>query len=57
MEARKIVLMASGPGKRKIVEAAIMDKPSADIPATFLQFHTDITYCLDTNAAPDCLVL
>ncbi len=51
MKAKKIILMAWGDGKsdiiRKTVEGPILDQ----VPATFLQEHTNTLFVLDTAAA------
>jgi len=55
MEAKQIVLMASGASKAEIVRAALQEKPTAEIPATYLQFHPNLRYFLDEAAASLCL--
>ena len=51
MKAKKIILMAWGDGKsdiiRKTVEGPILDQ----VPATFLQEHTNVLFVLDDAAA------
>lgn len=51
MEARKIVLMASGKNKISIVKKLIDAKHiSTDIPATFLLLHPNVTFILTEEA-------
>jgi glucosamine-6-phosphate deaminase len=44
LEAKKIVLLATGEGKREAVVRAVKGPVSDDCPASFLQEHTDVTF-------------
>lgn len=43
MQAKKILLIADGPGKREILEKALFGPISAQVPASILQLHPDLT--------------
>lgn len=43
MQARKILLIADGPGKRNALHRALYGPISAEIPASILQLHPDLT--------------
>jgi len=49
--ARKIILMAWGEGKARIVQRAIEGDMDDSVPATYLQHHPDTTFILDQAAA------
>ncbi|MGC6426497.1 MAG: glucosamine-6-phosphate deaminase [Akkermansiaceae bacterium] len=51
LDARRIVLMARGEGKREIVARAMNETVSSDLPATFLQDHSNAAWYLDGAAA------
>jgi glucosamine-6-phosphate deaminase len=51
LEARKIVLLATGKNKAEAVAQAIKDKVSTQVPASFLQNHPDCTFIVDKEAA------
>lgn len=51
LEARRIVLLAWGPAKAKIVKAAIRGPVTDSVSASFLQQHADATFYLDRDAA------
>ena len=51
LDARKIVLMATGRVKASAVAAAIEGPVSAICPASSLQFHGDVTFIVDEEAA------
>lgn len=53
LEARQIYLLAWGQSKAQIVASAIRTTPTATIPATFLQQHGSVRFCVDTEAAAD----
>lgn len=53
LEARRIILMAWGAGKREIVAEAMSGDVSADVPATFLQDRLNTAWYLDGAAAGD----
>ncbi len=51
LEAKRIVVLASGTAKAAIVREAIEGPPSADVPASWLQMHADVHWVLDAPAA------
>jgi glucosamine-6-phosphate deaminase len=51
MEARALLVLASGAHKASIVARVIDGGASADVPATWLREHTDVTWLLDEAAA------
>lgn len=50
LEARRILLQASGEAKAPAVRAAIEGPQSIDLPASALQLHSDTTFYLDPGA-------
>jgi glucosamine-6-phosphate deaminase len=53
MAARKIILLAWGEGKSKILKAAVEDSINDTVPATFLQKHPNTTIVVDEAAAAE----
>ena len=51
MYAKKIVLIASGKEKAKVIHKMIKGKVSKSLPASILQLHPDCTVIIDENAA------
>ena len=51
MHTRKIILVAKGAHKAKIIEKAILGPVTTDIPASVLQLHPDCEFLLDSAAA------
>lgn len=51
MKAKKILLIASGEEKAKIVKKAFTGPVRPQVPASILQFHPDVTIVLDEAAA------
>jgi glucosamine-6-phosphate deaminase len=51
LEARAILVIAHGPHKARIVRAAIEGPVTAEVPASWLRGHGDVTWLLDTAAA------
>lgn len=51
MQAKKILLIASGEGKADAVEAMMNGKITTDCPASMLQMHRDVTIIVDEAAA------
>ena len=49
--AKRIVLLAWGVNKSKVIKKTIEGEISADIPATYLQEHGNTTFILDEEAA------
>ena len=52
-KAKRIILMAWGEGKAKIIREAVEGVISDSVPATYLQQHPNVTYVLDGAAAAD----
>ena len=51
IDAKRIIIMAWGEGKAPIVREAVEGEISVQIPATFLQNHTNASFILDRAAA------
>ncbi len=51
LEAKRILLLATGTGKRDAVKLAVEGKVDEDCPASFLQQHDDVTFVIDDAAA------
>jgi glucosamine-6-phosphate deaminase len=51
LQARRIVLLASGVAKRAVLHAAVRGPVSTNNPASLLQLHPDVTLVLDRAAA------
>jgi len=51
MYAKKILLIASGKEKAKVIHKMIKGKVSKSLPASILQLHPDCTIIIDENAA------
>ena len=52
LQARRIVLIAAGEGKRKVVRAALSGEVRTGNPASLLQLHREVTVVVDRAAAP-----
>jgi len=55
MHAKKIVLLASGSEKAKVIERMINGDITPDLPASILQLHPDVTLILDKDAAAELM--
>lgn len=53
LNASKILLLAFGEGKAKVVESSIEGEMTPTIPATFLQQHPNVEFVLDNAAAAE----
>jgi glucosamine-6-phosphate deaminase len=53
MEAKRIILMAWGEGKAKIIQKAVEGDITDHVPATYLQRHPNTTIILDTAASAE----
>lgn len=53
LSAKRILLMAWGTNKAKIIQKAIEGEISPIIPTTYLQYHENTTIVLDTEAASE----
>jgi glucosamine-6-phosphate deaminase len=51
LAARAVLIMASGDNKAAIVRAAIEGPETAEVPASWLRSHADLTWLLDEAAA------
>jgi len=51
LEAKKIVLIATGANKKDAVSKSLNGKPDPNIPASFLQNHPDCTFIIDKEAS------
>ena len=51
MQAKKIILLASGKNKAEIIAKAIKGKVNKNIPASYLQLHPKVVVVLDKEAA------
>ncbi|MFM8348207.1 MAG: glucosamine-6-phosphate deaminase, partial [Bacteroidota bacterium] len=51
MKARRVILMAWGEGKAEVIRKTVEGPVTDQIPATFLQHHTDARVVLDEAAA------
>ena len=51
LEAQEIVVMASGSAKARMVAAAVEGEQTAAVPASWLQSHPSVRFCLDRGAA------
>ncbi len=47
MSAKQIIFMAFGEAKQEITKKAILGEINNDVPASFLQQHDNVTYCVD----------
>lgn len=53
MYAKKIIMIATGISKAKIINKAINEEITEEIPASILQLHPDFTLILDEDAASE----
>ena len=53
LRSKRIVLLAWGQNKSDIIKRTIQGEISAEVPATFLQNHTNSTFVLDQSAASE----
>lgn len=53
VEARKIIVMATGSIKAEAVRRMVIEAPSSDVPASALQLAADVTIVLDPAAAAE----
>ena len=51
LESRAIVVLATGAHKAEVVRAAIKGPMTAEVPASWLQVHTDVVWLLDKASA------
>ena len=53
LDAREIILIATGEHKAPIVRQAVEEAPNAQVSATFLQYHNDASFYIDQAAASE----
>ena len=53
LKSKRIVLMAWGQNKADIIKRTIQGEISSEVPATFLQNHSNTTFVLDQSAASE----
>ncbi|GAA5506918.1 glucosamine-6-phosphate deaminase [Novipirellula caenicola] len=53
LEAKKILLLATGDGKAEAVRRSLQEAASEAIPASWLEQHPDVTFVLDEAAASE----
>lgn len=53
LDAREIILMATGEHKAPIVRQAVEEAPNAQVSATYLQMHQNATFYIDRAAASE----
>ena len=53
LKSKRNVLMAWGQNKAEIIKRTIQGDISSDVPATFLQHHSNATFVLDQSAASE----
>lgn len=51
MYSKKIILIASGKSKANVINKAINDEITEELPASILQLHPDLTLVIDEDAA------
>jgi len=52
-KAKRIVLLAWGINKARVIKKTIEGEISSDVPATYLQTHNNTTFVLDTEASSE----
>lgn len=52
-KAKRIVLLAWGNNKARVIKKTIEGKISSEVPATYLQTHNNTTFVLDTEASSE----
>ncbi|WP_052031532.1 glucosamine-6-phosphate deaminase [Novipirellula maiorica] len=53
LEAKQILLLATGKDKAEAVRRSLKDAASEDVPASWLEQHPDVTFVLDEAAASE----
>jgi 6-phosphogluconolactonase/glucosamine-6-phosphate isomerase/deaminase len=53
LESKKIILLATGEGKAHAISSSLVGGETPDVPASFLQGHTDVSFIVDSKAASD----
>lgn len=55
MQAKRIMLLASGEAKAEIIKQTILGQITPEVPASALQLHRNVTFFLDEAAAKELL--
>ena len=53
MKAKKIILLAWGPGKAPVIKKSVEEDDTEHVPASLLQNHDDVTFVIDEAAAAE----
>ena len=53
LKAKKIILLAWGPGKAAVIKEAVEEEDTEHVPASLLQNHDDVTFVIDEAAAAE----
>lgn len=53
MQAKKIILLANGKSKAKVIKEMVLGDISPKVPASILQLHNDVTLIIDKDAAEE----
>ena len=53
MKAKKIILLAWGPGKAAVIKNSVEEDDTEHVPASLLQNHDDVTFVIDEAAAAE----
>src|SRR5690606_37535826 len=53
IKARRIILMAWGPGKAPVIQKSVEEEMTEQIPASLLQQHDDCLFVIDENASAE----
>lgn len=53
LKAKKVILLAWGPGKAPVIQKAVEGNVTEGVPASLLQQHADCTFLLDEAAAAE----
>ncbi|MBI1341743.1 MAG: glucosamine-6-phosphate deaminase [Terrimonas sp.] len=53
LKAKKIILMAWGPGKAPVIQKACEQDDTEQVPASLLQNHDDVVFVLDESASQE----
>ncbi|HEV8272196.1 MAG TPA: glucosamine-6-phosphate deaminase [Chitinophagaceae bacterium] len=53
LKAKKIILLAWGPGKAPVIKEAVEEDHTDHVPASLLQTHDDVTFVVDEAAAAE----
>lgn len=54
LEARKVLIIATGDSKADIIARLVQHEPSPDLPASAMKMHPDATLLVDSSAAAAC---